>query len=786
MTQDYAHIWQFVNVIAGDPSVAILDWRAIHDTDKADKGHARRGTLDQWWHWLCEMNNTGYGIFAVINALDGNGRELNNVSYIRNHFIDLDDIQTSIQMRDMAMRHVPAPAFLTTTSPNKFHLYWPVNPYTGNDYFQIQQRKLRQMFGGDRTVIDATRVMRVPGFYHLKNPTTPHLVAGEIIGDVTPIRVEDFAASLAHINVIEGGDGERHDLGDPDLAAPSLDWVAHALKLVDPNDLDRGEWVAIMSAIKQSAWSLAEEHVIYAMWSEWCERYTVGEGNDPGENLKQWNSIRNTQLGWKSLLNRVPSLKAAFTFAGRPVGSAQTTDAAPTANLAGGAPIPSEAPTPAPPPIDCSGEYLTHLECEQWFDGCTYIIGMGRVLTRDLRFLQQGQFNAQFGGKIFIITEDGKTTDEAYKAATRSTMYQIPKVDHVRFLPSEPSWAVVSDELGRTGINVYRPVNVRRVAGDATPFLRHIGLMLPDPGDQKILLDYMAHNVKYPGEKIAWAPVIQSVEGIGKGIVKSLMLHAMGKPYVHFPNAQELTNSGSQFNSWMRHKLFLLADEIKVDDRQDLIEILKPMISEKLIEVQAKGIDQDLEDNNSNWMFFTNYKNAIPIKKSSRRYCIFFSPVQTDDDKIARGMDKKYFDDLHNWMEADGAAIVTDWLMNYPIERRALPHEAPRTSSFDEAIRISRSPLERVIFECIEDQLDGFRGGWVSSLAAVQQIKAAGAVRGSVSPETIGSVLEGMGYVSCGRATRAYFKEDAERRAYLWHFGGMGNVAEFGRAQGYE
>jgi hypothetical protein len=365
-------------------------------------------------------------------------------------------------------------------------------------------------------------------------------------------------------------------------------------------------------------------------------------------------------------------------------------------------------------------------------------------------------------------------------------MWTIQKVDHVRFLPERPYGEVVADDLGREGINTYRPAIIKRTPGDVTPFLNHMRALIPDENDQKIILDYLAHNVKYPGYKIPWAFGIQSTEGAGKGVLKKVITHCMGASYVYFPNAKELTNSGSQFNAWMRNKLFILADEIKVDDRRDLIEVLKPMISETRIEVQSKGIDQGLEDNYANWGFFTNYKDAVPVSKNGRRYAIFFSPLQRMQDLELRQMGSHYFNSLYHWLDNGGCEIVADWLMNYPIERGAIPMRAPETTSWQEAIVVSRTPLERVIYEALEDNLDGFKGGWISALAVTRKARDSGAFNRMPSLQIVAQCLEGMGYVNCGRAPRAFFAEDAQIRATLFHFGTVANVAEYGRAQGYE
>jgi len=55
-----------------------------------------------------------------------------------------------------------------------FHLYWPI---AGGDpaKFTDIQRALIRKFGGDPVIANLSRVMRVPGFYHVKDPRKPFM-----------------------------------------------------------------------------------------------------------------------------------------------------------------------------------------------------------------------------------------------------------------------------------------------------------------------------------------------------------------------------------------------------------------------------------------------------------------------------------------------------------------------------------------------------------------------------------------------------------------------------------
>ena len=765
--QDITQARAFTDALGG----GVFDFRAIHDKDRGVQGVNFRGTIDDVWSQLVTHNTAGYGCFCVVNESNGGRVLAENITRIRAHFVDLDNLnamQNLARANDWSIK----PAFMVQSSANKAHVYWPVVAYAGNDRFSTIQKKLIQFFDADPVIFDAPRVMRLPGTLHQKG--TPQLVTCSALsgfGYVTPI--EYFEQALEHVNIVDFG-GARHELGDPDKAAPSLTWVQFALDQCDPNDLDRGEWIGFTAAIKQCAWSLADPDTIFNMWSAWCDRY---EFNDIAENRKQWDSIQNAQLGWNSIKSRVPAVKAHASFAG-------ITQQPMSAPVAGQAPVPP-MPAPEPPTLDGTGELLTAGEQAIYFQGCAFIANMGKILTPSGRMMNVTQFNAEYGGKKFIIDEQAKVVNEPWQAATRSTLGTIQKVDHIRFLPHVPHLDVHVDELGRAGVNTYKPANINLVVGDPAPFLNHLARILPNENDQHIFLQYLAHNVKFPGYKIPWAPLLQSAEGVGKGIFKAVMRHAMGSPYVYYPKAKEMAESGSKFNAWMRAKLFILVDEIRTDERRDMIEILKDFISEKEIEIQGKGSDQDKEDNYSNWMFFSNWKDAIPINKNGRRFSINYSGLQTAEHILAAGMDDPYFNWLFDWIEhQNGGAIVANYLKNYPIEFRGIPMRAPQTSSTQEALQKSRSPLEKMVLDAVEDAAPGFRGGYVSSLAVANRIKQVG--QRAVSTQTIASVLEQLGYTRIGRATRPYFTEDANNKAEIYHIEPTANVAQFGQMQGYE
>lgn len=775
----------FVRALTGDDATP-MNWRAIHDTDRGRQGIPLVGTVDQAAQALDRYNTEGYGIFAVINTLDGQGRDAANVTVVRAHFIDVDGDPDWTKWAALKAWSLP-PTFSVVTSAGKHHDYWLVDPYPMADdpiRFETVQRKLVTLWGSDPTIIDGPRVMRVPGTAHMKTPTAPTMV-GFVPGSLNRYKVGALEWELASVAASAGVSAiERHDLGA--TTCPSLDMAVYALNKIDPGGLDRGEWLKVTAAYKTSAMVHVDDATARFLWDQWCAKYP---DNDVAENDKLWKSIRDTKTGW-SFLESASGVKLERMFGGANAYTGPREGLQSPVKAADGvAVVPSVTDAAAVVPGGglAIGRFLLPSEQVGYFNGCVLIESMGRILTPSGRFMDSTKFNAKFGGPVFVLDASGeKTTDEPWKAATRGQVFNVARADHIRFLPNEPVNAIIYDELGRPGVNTYRPAIIKSEPGDCEPFFEHLRRLMPVERDRDILYSYLKHCVQRPGEKAFWAPLLQSEQGGGKGVFKYLMTHALGGPYVYAVNARELGEGGGKFNAWMRNRLMIIADEIKVDDRRDMMEVLKPMITEDRIEVQGKGADQDMEDNCANWIMFTNHKDAIPISSGDRRYAIFYLAFQTLNDLTRLGMDGNYFPKLYRWLRKEGgASFVTHWLKTTPIIPEFDPagdaHRAPVTSSTAEALIESRTRLEQLIVEAIEMNRKGFKGGWVSS-AAVQMIMREDGLR--LSHPAVGKALKSLGFTLIGRASAAYFDEDM-KQPNLYHLNPLAQIGDYSVVQGY-
>ena len=408
----------------------------------------------------------------------------------------------------------------------------------------------------------------------------------------------------------------------------------------------------------------------------------------------------------------------------------------------------SPGPTPSAPLDDKTGfQFLSPSQQKEHFAGCVYVRNSHRVFVPDGGMIGPEQFKVQYGGYVYALDDtNSKTTADAWKVFTQSQAVSFPKVNQTCFRPECAPGSIINEE-GDSMVNTYVPAQVESRPGDASRFLNHVKKLLPNERDQQILLSYMAACVQYPGVKFQWATLVQGTEGNGKTLLATCIAHAIGWKHSHFPNAHDLTN---KFNSWIAGKRFVCIEEICVSDKQDMIEVLKPLITNMKIEIQAKGQDQHVIDNRANFSLYSNYKDGIRKTRNDRRYCVFYTAQQSNDDLRRDGMAGNYFPSLYNWLRKEGYAIVTNFLQTYHIPDEFNPagicHRAPDTTSTGEALLMSLGGLEQEVLDAVEEGRYGFANGWISSCAFSDLLKSRKDEK-RIPHNKRRMILENMGYI---------------------------------------
>jgi hypothetical protein len=169
------------------------DWRAINSHGARNL----RGKPNDVFEDLCNLNQSGYNIFVTINKTDGKDVKGINVNEVRALFADFDNTPLS----NLDRIHLK-PSFIVNTSPEKYHAYWLIDECPLKQFTPIQQ-KLARILESDPAVCDLGRIMRVPGFYHLKSD--PFLVTISAENEITNYSYEDFSSSLPSSYTVNDG-----------------------------------------------------------------------------------------------------------------------------------------------------------------------------------------------------------------------------------------------------------------------------------------------------------------------------------------------------------------------------------------------------------------------------------------------------------------------------------------------------------------------------------------------------------------------------------------------------
>src|SRR5215217_3352342 len=422
--------------------------------------------------------------------------------------------------------------------------------------------------------------------------------------------------------------------------------------------------------------------------------------------------------------------------------------------------VPSVGPSTRPSLLSIS-------ELPQYFAGVVYVNGRDEFFTGDGQFLKRQPFDATYSGPKFFIgaagTEPTKSPSEAF---LRNESWVAPRAHRTCFRPELSPGSLFTEE-GLVLLNCYVPVPVRRVSGDPRPFLDHVRKMLPNGNDADYLLHYMASCIQNIGTKMQWWPVIQGTKGNGKTMILDVMTYAIGRRYCHLVNPEAMLNTGNQFNGWIENRLFLGFEEIWTAGRRSMTELLKSTVTNLKIVSESKGRDQTTVDNRANGILLTNHPDGVPIDDDERRYGIFWCAQQCVEDLTRDGMSGNYFPALWDWLNADGFAIMADYLSLMPLRPDMDPaaglHRAPVTTSTDAAIAASLGMIEQEILEQVEQGRHGFAGGIISSIAVS---KLADRIRRPMPSRKMRETMRMIGYdwhpaLADGRVNNAVMGEYA-------------------------
>ena len=235
-------------------------------------------------------------------------------------------------------------------------------------------------------------------------------------------------------------------------------------------------------------------------------------------------------------------------------------------------------------------------------------------------------------------------------------------------------------------------------------FLAHTAILLPEPNEQKILLDWLAYVLQQPGKRVNWGVLLQGAQGCGKSYFSTIMQNILGR------NMRQLdsTTIAGRFTGWAHGSRLAVVEEIRISgtNKYEVLDKLKPYQTNDTISVEEKGRDSRTVPNFTNYLLLTNHKDAIPLGDGDRRYCVLFSALQSasqmDKAFSAGGGTDAYFKRLFDGSERRVDALA-HYLLNRTISADFMPRgNAPMTGAKAQMTSLAVSPEREALEDAIE------------------------------------------------------------------------------------
>lgn len=330
--------------------------------------------------------------------------------------------------------------------------------------------------------------------------------------------------------------------------------------------------------------------------------------------------------------------------------------------------------------------------------------------------------------------------------------YKIPTVVDMMFWPGEEP---VFKRDGKKYVNIFVDDGARsdgitnegREAVDA--MLAHVGMLVSDERENTIILDWLTYVFQNPGKRVNWSLMVQGAQGIGKSYIGVMMQHIMGR------NVRQLDPMAiaGRFTGWAHGSTLAIIEEMRIRgaDKYEIVDRMKPFITNETVQIEEKGRDHRTVPNFTNYLIFTNHKDALPVSEGDRRYCVIYSDVQNEQDlfETLGGADAAgdYFDRLFS-LTSKHAGSIAAYFRDRDVSENFKPHgRAPETRALKTIMRFSVSPEADQVSDAIEMFSEGC-AAICSEYVDITHLQYLADGEGVELPKTrtLSAILQSMGF----------------------------------------
>ncbi len=242
-------------------------------------------------------------------------------------------------------------------------------------------------------------------------------------------------------------------------------------------------------------------------------------------------------------------------------------------------------------------------------------------------------------------------------------------------------------------LNLWQGYAVKPAPGDWSLMRSHIEAVIcdGDPVRFDYLMGWMSQMLQRPAEQGEVAVVMKGGEGTGKGTLAKALKHIIGHHALAIANGKHLVGA---FNSHLRDVVFLFADEAFFAGDRAHVGVLKSIITEPYLTVEAKYANAIEVPNYLHLMMASNEEWVIPAAMDARRFLV----LEVND--TAKN-NHEYFGGIWKQMDAGGYAAMLHDLLAYDLSSFNV-RAVPTTEGLQRQRKLSLPTTEAWWLDCLE------------------------------------------------------------------------------------
>ncbi len=242
-------------------------------------------------------------------------------------------------------------------------------------------------------------------------------------------------------------------------------------------------------------------------------------------------------------------------------------------------------------------------------------------------------------------------------------------------------------------LNLWQGYAVQPVPGNWSLMRDHIERIIcdGDPIRFTYTMGWLARMYQHPAEQGEVALVMKGGEGTGKGTLAKANKHIIGHHALAIASAKHLVGN---FNAHLRDTVFLFADEAFFAGDRAHVGVLKSIITEPTLTIEAKNVNAIEAPNYLHLMMASNEDWVIPASLDARRFMV-------NEVSDAHRNDHTYFAAIWQQMEQGGYAAMLHELLAYDLSHFNV-RDVPTTEGLQHQRKLSLGTTESWWLDCLE------------------------------------------------------------------------------------